>query len=370
MNPTFSSLERGEACPASHVLPRVLVTHEWTEVGIEIHDFLRLVAPDPAFTSRALARIADDELRARCAAIDLPTALDRLMNVRAECAYAIDLETASVRFLGHNLERAYTNLAPNEIAGTLDVDADHVDRTPTAGDWKSGFSELTPAEDNLQIGVGAYAVAKARGADRAIGRLWFIGQDGRIRTDEAEFDALDLEHVLDRTRHTVRRIREAEARYSAGETLTVHRGPWCTYCPARPHCPAMIAFAREMLPALEQDRAALEMLLPDQLGEVWERARLAAKIAEEVIDSLKKFAATHPIPLPDGRKEVRSHQGSTTWVNGHRALEMLRERGANDEELAPLIGTTRYPVFSAKLRPGVGRRKASKTKPAEVDGHG
>jgi len=65
-----------------------------------------------------------------------------------------------------------------------------------------------------------------------------------------------------RLRRVVKRIREAKARHASGEVLAVQaRATGARTCPARPHRPAMTAFAGAMGPALERDnRDALETL--------------------------------------------------------------------------------------------------------------
>lgn len=349
--PSFSSGERAEACPASHALPRVLVTTDAADVGTDIHEYLKVVAPNPALKSQALERLPP-ELRERCAAIDLPTALDGLADVRTETAYAIDVETGLVRLIGEDVGRAYGELGPNEIAGALDVDSLRADDgMPVAIDWKTGRGDVTPPDENLQVGAQAYAIACARGAGCAVGRLAFIDDDGGVSVVEHTFNALELEHVLGRLRSAVRRVRAAEELVARGEMPTVRTGTWCRYCPARPHCPAIVAFAKMMVGALENDLVGLEMLSPELQGEAWQRAKTAISLAEATLDGLRAIAADVPIPLPDG-KEVRPVMSSRSFVNGKRALELLRERGLRDEDLyaAQVIGVTKFPQFRAVKR--------------------
>ena len=347
--PSFSSGERAEACPPSHVLPRVLVTSDAADIGTDIHGFLKVVAADPAARSLALERLPP-ELRDRCAAIDVASALHGLENVRTETAYAVDVESGAVRFLGQDLGRQYPELAPTEVCGALDVDADAGD-VVVAVDWKTGRGEVTPPEENLQVGIQAYAIAKHRGASSAIGRLAFIDEDGGVTPVEHHFNALDLQRLLERWRNAVRRVHEAAAQHVEGKMPTVRAGTWCGYCPARPHCPAIVAFAKIMLGELEADRVGLEMLTPERQGEAWLRAKTAVKLAEDVLEGLRTIAKDEPIPLPDG-KEVRPVMSSRSFVNGKRALELLRQRGLRDEDLAAeqVIGVTKFPQFRAVKR--------------------
>lgn len=363
--PSFSTGERGEACAASHALPRVLSSGEPAEIGKDIHDYLRMVAPDPSSKSRALARLTP-ELRSRCAAIDVPTALDGLEHVETETAYALDLESGKVRFLGKDLARKYPPLAPTEIAGALDVEARHVRRRlPIAVDWKTGRGEVTPPADNMQVGIQAFVRARMMGADEAIGRLAFIDEEGNVESVEHKFNALDLENVFERWRDTARRIKEAEALVARGEMPTVRMTPLCGYCPARPHCPAIVGFAKAMVGDLEEMKLGLEMMTADRMGEAWYKAKLAAKLAEEVVDALKLVAADMVLPLPDG-KEVRAiPMPGKLGFSKENAIAQLRERGAGDEDIDRLmVRGAAFSSFRACNPPGYKAPKKTKTKAA------
>jgi hypothetical protein len=135
---------------------------------------------------------------------------------RHEVAFAID-STGKVRELGEGIDREYGELAPDEIAGTIDVFGEG-----RAIDFKTG-RKYVDAESSFQM---AFASA-ATGATKK--ELHYIDERGKTTVDEADSDPAE---ALATVAEVARQMRD-------GETLA-NPGDHCArfYCPARGQCSA------------------------------------------------------------------------------------------------------------------------------------
>jgi hypothetical protein len=273
-----STIERTMQCAASCALPRAGHQGEDATAGLANHSKIQEGDRSKPVVE---AMFSDAE------------------QVRQEVAYALNIETRTVRELGVNIGRNYGKLADSEIPLTVDFEAKKAG-TWWVVDWKSR-ERVTIARDNWQIRAAATAVTGRHGADTIIGALAYL--------DDSELDAapFDVFHILgfwSDLAHMVRRVREAQARLARGETLDVSSGAWCKYCPALPHCPAHTRLAKALLGELEGVDQQIATLTVEQCGRAWELLKRYEVIADRVKESIKARARQEFIPLADGKKRL------------------------------------------------------------------
>lgn len=281
-NPSGSAIERVWHCPASHALPQGRETTAAAEQGTKNHDKIERglsvgdlsVLPEPA-----------RELFRGVTAVDV------------EVAFALDVEHETVRMIGRRIGRAYGELAPTEIALTVDAIVD----TPAGVvvvDWKSR-KRVTKAEKNLQVRAGCIAVLTLRKLGEIGGALVYL-DDGEI--DAAGFDVFAAAAFWADMRTMLRRVKAAGDLLAAGVVPEVHAGSWCEYCPAISHCPSHTRLAKAMLGELSDVETQIAELSAEACGRAWETLKRIQALAERVEDSIKKRAASEPIPLPSGKR--------------------------------------------------------------------
>lgn len=314
---TASGLEREIECPPSAVLvPRIQETSDDAERGTAIHVFCRSViagTPRPI----ALAQVPEGPWRETCEQIDFTILCGGLRNVRAECAYRIDLETEEVRFLGINLGRRYPRRAANDVDGTNDFEGEDFADRPVVTDIKTGFILQTACRDNPQIKFHALALMLHRGVDEVEGRIAYVDVGGEIRIDAHVFTRIELDIFLDELRRRRARIERASEALRAGGAVSVHAGDWCQYCPAKDGCPRYTALAHAMLGSLREAHQRWGTLTEAQKAEAFAMAYEARDLAERIVESVKELARTSPVALPGG-KELRHTATGVRVVNAPR----------------------------------------------------
>lgn len=337
--PTFSSLGRVAACPASAALPAVHEVSVDAVRGTARHMYLSLV---PQMGEGAAIDLVPAEHRAACEVIDLEgLPLDPTV-YQQEVALAYDVATGEARLLGHALGRTYPDRSPTELSGTVDVLGVYPDHVHVA-DYKGEHDDsLAPARTNLQLLAGAVAAARLYGRERAVVELIHIRDDGTWWSDRAELEELDLAAGRAELAQLAGAVRSAERAVAAGNTPAVTRGDHCRWCPAFRECPSTLALARRLAlasqgPNPENELAELVRgaLTPDLAPVALERLRLLKKVVEVVEGELKAWARVTPIPMPNGKV-----YGPTTRESIRGAVAtgvLLRLHGAEVAQAATVM---------------------------------
>lgn len=340
--PTASSLERAERCPSSFTFAQVIATSEDAERGTSIHLFSARVLGGMS-KDDALALVADKEIRATCAGLDLHAMVGDLDKVRAEVAYVFDVEKRIVRELGVGLDRAYGELADTELAGTCDAEGMRFSGIAVTGDLKSGFANDDEPETSRQSHFHAVVRRKLLDVDFVEARIWRAGQSGKVKTFEHTFDGFALDGLEDELVGIHRGVVRAHERMQAGEAMQVSPGSWCRYCPSKPVCPAFAGLAREMLPDLERVGgmiAGVMKMSPAEQFEIYARAQAAQKLLDEIMPGLKTIAKHSPFRSADGTREVRGVSYEKEKFSQDLAVLLLKAKGATEQEIASLYSTT------------------------------
>ncbi len=345
---TFSGLPATELCPPRAVLPGSKSHNRYTRTGNVIHDYLRdcnLLGSSEA----ALLRVA---LEHRAAMEKLPISklpLDPTAYT-PELALAYNVHSQETRVLGINISRGYPDLGEGWIYGTLDVAGEMADAVIDL-DYKSGWGDLDPAKEHLQVLAGGLALARARNKDAAIVGLVRIPDSGSEPwADRARLDAIDLDAVAFRLEQIYERAITTAAEMEAGTwSGDVYEGEHCARCPGYARCPAKQVLARMVVLAAEGN---ISPLTPQQVRSIEEvgshlteqnapmflrQLDRAEEMIERLRSVLKDWAREHPIP---------AEKGKVYGAYPHLAKEDIdveRSRGV----LVPLYGPA---VYEASIR--------------------
>lgn len=353
-NGTASATERTIKCASSLVLPRVRRTRQESERGSGIHGFVASVLSGTPIASAL--KLVDEQYRGVCDRIDWRGLGGDLRDVRTEVAYALDPIARSARELGANLGRHYGPLGANEVPGSLDIEGvSTFDGTPVVIDLKSGWLDVTEAEENGQGLFFGAVKALMTGAPEVEFRIAKLLPSGRIVPDVARYSALDLDSFLDEYESAIGRVRKAREVYESGGVPNVVTGEWCRWCECLESCPAYSALARSMLgDALDIEQRIASLSLA-QAGAAWRKAKQIDVVLTRVLDGLKARAKQVALPLGDG-KEARAISYSKQSFDKELALELLRDKGASSDEIAALYRSVNVEQVREANVPGAKAR--------------
>ena len=309
---TASGVGRALACSAANALPAAPEPSSAdARYGTAVHAWLAGVVEHGTFP------LPDDpKARALCAKIDV----GKVPRGRPELALAYDVLTGNARELLRGPRwSAYTQCAPTEIPGTMDVLASDDDGL-TVIDWKTEQWVPHDAEaDRPQLQTYALAVARAYGVDEVRARVVIVAENGTLATPMGAswtWGWEDLATWGDTLLATWERVERARERHARGEVLDVREGPHCRYCPALLHCPATRAAMRLVTARGAED--AKGTLRAQDIGEGY----VAVQKAELVIERLRGRIKDHVV----AHGEVPTGDGRVLRLDGRGALRLAKER--------------------------------------------
>lgn len=347
MKPTASGLQRAEACPLSCVLPGVedVTPRLPRDLGNAIHGFVR---DAPTLGREAALAAVPEAHRAACAALDLESILGANPEAWAqELALAWHPETGEAVELHRGRgDRDYSAAPAEALVGTADLVglADGGARAVVL-DLKTGWADLGPPANSLQLGFGAVAMMALHGTMSAtVGFVRVINGEGVWRT--AELDALDLAAMATRLRDVWLAVAKAEL---LPEAFTPTIGEHCRYCPAFLRCPAQMGLARELARDVELSTAELPPLTPEDVPRVLEKLEAGEALLKRIRAHIDEYARARPVHLPDGRVyglQEREREG----FDAEKAAPVLEGLGLGDA-----VETTRE-VTKASLKRAIQRK--------------
>jgi hypothetical protein len=297
--PTGSRIGLAMQCVGSAVLDHIESTSEASAGGTAKHAYVEALVSGST-QEDAIASVPDDH-RDACLAIDDRVA-ERLRGLRAEVAYALDLDVMGARELPSIAHRDYSDAKPNEIAATLDysgiVEVDGR-RVGFVYDLKTGRMDPGDASVNWQLRVGACMVECSDGAcDEVRVGLVHAPEGRRARWSEAKFDALDIGGFLSDLRDLRDRIAHARSALASGALPEFRMGPHCTYCPARLACPAQVGIIRSAVAdggaMLDDIASSVSSMTSNQLSAAWQRAQPFLDAAKRLRGAFAEAAKTQP----------------------------------------------------------------------------
>jgi hypothetical protein len=330
--------------------------------------------------AKALESVVE-QYRERCEQIQLDgLPLDPAV-YRQEQAFAFDVATGKSRWLGSSLNRRYGELAATEIPCTLDV-VGNIDGVGVVKDYKcEGYESFHRAPlENSQLLFGALCLERLDAGGREYElSLIHIRPDGSHWEERAprRIDCFDLDAFAQRLQRVVERVRRAEEQYYAGKVLNVSRGPWCRYCPATVHCPAVVSLIHAAASNPEATLASMrEAWAAGSTGSLDER-KVAAAVAYQRLADLKagmkelstalwQFASENDIVLPDGRI-YGSVERTKDELDARETRKLLAEKYSPDTaDLACSFDTSKAAVERAVK--GIWAKRVAEWKTAKEAG--
>lgn len=232
---------------------------------------------------------------------------------RAEVSYAHDSASDTGRFLGVGIKRAYGEMGPFEIPGTIDAEG----RGPgilVVVDKKS-FEAVTPAASNPQIRFLALAAARAEPATK----IYVAINHELTGLDVAEIDPdLGLDEIAHEVKQTFINAAGVRDRARRGLPVVFNVGRWCRWCHAfNSGCPE-----QEKLKALvRQDHDEPEFALKtyideESASEVYGLYRRVGILYKRLGQQLKNYSMIRPIPIAPGRAYGPRNKLGNTKLDG------------------------------------------------------
>ncbi len=346
-----SSVDRVDACPPSAVMtPRVDETGEAAVRGTAIHEFLRRVSIDSSENAqKAALSCVPVEWLGTCNSLDLQSALGGITVVSTEDAYAIDVATGNIAFLGNNIDREYAaacqsvygrSLRDTELCLTLDLEGRLADGTPVCLDWKTGI-QTKSVEVLWQMRLQSYVLSIKYDSAEVLARVVYIKPEGNVWLDETTFSRMTLDSIPEELLTIFNRVRKAKGELDAGLLPAVNAGDHCKYCPCFLSCPA----TKAIVPYLLED-VNVEALTITQLGAAWAKLKTIEALAEKLSKRMKlAIYKEGQIPAEKEGYVYRPIEQSRAYFDNDRARGLLLQLGATDAQMADLSKTTKFDVI-------------------------
>lgn len=292
---TSSKLYLAELCPGSHALPHQRESSAAANTGTKGHSFLERVLLGDLEGARELA---PDELKDRLDGIDLKRLVELFgtFEPNVEQAFAYNPREDQARVLGERMERDYSKVTSDEIAGTADGWSGDSSWAVVA-DWKFGRSYVAHPRENWQVKFFVVSISRITGAEVVRGIIGKVDEDGGTKFFFEDFDTMAIDAIAHGIRRIEQRVRASQMAVEDGRRPELVVGEHCGYCPARWACPA-IADAGQQLVALEARAAALT---PEAAGFAYLQVQAVMKAGEAVKKVLLSRAKAEPLPLPNGK---------------------------------------------------------------------
>lgn len=343
---SVSSGYRVEQCGASVALAPVIEGGEWAEQGNEGHLFMDNTIElydhlgDIGKARRDILDWMEEnkyEHVDEWAKIDLQKMFGDITHPVTEVAFAINVVTGEARYLGHHLERQYPKLSDEWVVGSEDLIAfkpghGNGPDLMVARDWKNG-DHVGPVEDNLQVGFHAYATWKLTGME-VEGGIGYL-RDNTLETHH--FSELDHEITLGRLRKARRNALAARESVAKGQVPPVFPGEWCKYCPAQYACPKWTGLVKAF--GEEPSRA----ITIDDVARLWPKFREYKAMFDTAEKQFKGLVKNSPDPIVlENGKVLKMVPSTRDYVDGKRALALLKQYGASDDEIESCLKVTHF----------------------------
>jgi hypothetical protein len=297
--PSASSIKLAMTCPASATLPQVGQVSEATELGTDVHEFLRLVGSGKT-VAEALEQVPESS-RAECRAVDVD-AIPTLRDVRQEVAFVFNPWTGNSKILGENIGRDYERhgwVPTEEYPGTADrvgyVVGGQYDGWLCVDDYKTGNAyTVERANRNWQLKHLAVAASKALNERRVL--VGIVRTKGRISVDYHPMEELDLDLAGQELLMLAEFIRTGKAQKK------LVTGSHCTYCPAFNSCPTQTALLRKLSNAPELTvEGVVEALTNGDAAFAYGRYRAIKAAMSKMESAFRMYAERNPIVLDNGK---------------------------------------------------------------------
>lgn len=302
MLPSASSVPRALVCAASAVLPQQDYRTKFADDGQERHE-----------EQESSVEVGDWHP-------DLEQFREDGQVIATECAFVYDVATDTARELGH-VARQYRDLAPTEIAGTMDLLIRG--KRLIVVDYKS-FELVDPAATNEQTATYALMAARTYGYDEVtVVIIYLVG--GR-KPDIAVLSALELDGHAARLKEMVETIEHA--RRARDLTPYLKRSKQCRYCPAYLACPVQMRTVIDIgTGELAQRAEAMIPLESDQdAATAFDLLEHVTLVQKRLKAAVMARAADRPFMTARGTMYGKVQKLGPTKLNGEVAYRVLKKR--------------------------------------------
>ncbi len=245
----------------------------------------------------------------------------------AEVAFGWDPHVDTAFVVATKGERGYPK-GSTLIFGTADLVSIDEQGIGRVWDWKTG--DTSNAGPQLRA-LGLF-FARAHGLRRVVVSALRVDATGVTEEQREELDEFALACIAG----------ENEENLAAVEGAEPVPGPHCgdLYCPARTTCPAMHAAMAELVPADALVKHRFETTIRSPEHAVWmlDRIRLVESAAKAAKDAIKAVVPADGWVLTDG-SVLRESTRNMPRFDKARAIALLKELGANDEQIEGLTYT-------------------------------
>lgn len=223
------------------------------------------------------------------------------------------------------VERDY-QAGAGRLCGTADLIAvSRFTKAGYVGDWKTGDG----SQSGPQLRALALMLARAEGLDM-------------VTVEALEVDATGVRHVCTETLDAFALAAvagELAESLAAIPTAVPQPGSHCgdLYCPARATCPAVRERLADIIPAaaLVRHQWGLTITGGDHAAWLYNQAKAVEAAAKLVKDAVKAYVPEGGIALEDGSVLAEGSRQMSRFDKA-RALGLLREKGATEEEIERL----------------------------------
>lgn len=269
-----------------------------------------------------------------------PVDLGPVKQILPEAAFTYEVNTQEVRFLGCGIGRRYGTLGEFEIPMTIDLLVEH-EKSLTVWDAKFVDTYVAPAHEHAQLGIEALAVAKYFKAD-AVNVAWTKYDRDALPDLEVKFfdtsslDWFDLTDIAHDVKAEFYRWRHAVGEVKAGRHPNVTQGPHCARCPAKKGCIAHTGMMRAALGQPVTYMDALRDMMPDQIGELWERLIPILAQGHALKGEIEALVLSGTdIPTPSGKMLTRvQSEGNERVLDDEAAIKYVADRFGAEVALA------------------------------------
>lgn len=353
-NASASTLDRASICPASLALPYVSeAVGDAAVKGTLVHMYLEHVvgnlSPENHHELVEVKELALYQLRQTANkpalikdAIDIARNID-LQDLRElfppqeieqfhyEVAFKYNVKTEKiVATTEHGDFSTYTPY-DNEFTGVADLILRHSNGFYTVIDYKTG--SYTPVKDNVQLKFLALCTYLQYKPEYVTAQIIAIDRDGQVSEESVIYNTAQLEELKKYFTSLYLRVEQARTKVANKEVVSVTIGSHCKYCACKQYCPGYTQLAKSALDIQPYHDLNLDLLSPEQLGQLYERASTALDILEAIVKNIKGIAATTPIPLNNGR-QLKMISFNKETIDSEAAVDVLKDILSQDELMA------------------------------------
>lgn len=359
-----SSLPRVMSCPASLIVPRVMInsSDDVAEIGSAVHEVLSNIVTTGSDSVPDLASYIKKYDLDEAGQKDLKFLAWRGLSIWNTFKTQIDPETISC-------EAELTAGISDEwlLSGHVDVSGRLAGRdTFVVVDWKAGYVERQYAPQLMGYAYLLFHRVSAWSLGGSISPLSFKIVTAWLRDGSWDVKDVSENDIADFRNRLVKLIESPDKAYSPDDGN-------CLYCPRSSECPAKTQMVRSAADAFYplQEKSSAALTPRERLASVYEQSLLLGRALENYKKALKTTVASDgPLSLPDGRVLTLESQERETILFGPEILDVaapyLALREPSPKALVEEVGREAFTIRRKDLLDAVSRHAERGQKSAAI----